>query len=76
MRQGNANDPFHLPDCLEAVISLRMARTEQSPLLSLLQCRQGVTMQASVVVVVLGDLVTMEAFCKGLERSTQLFITR
>ena len=27
-----------------------------------------------VVVVVLGDLVTLEAFCKGLERSTQLFI--
>ncbi len=27
-----------------------------------------------VVVVVLGDLVTLEAFCEGLERSTQLFI--
>ena len=27
-----------------------------------------------VVVVLLGDLVTLEAFCKGLERSTQLFI--
>ena len=27
-----------------------------------------------VVVLVLGDLVTFEAFCKGLERSTQLFI--
>ena len=27
-----------------------------------------------VVVVVLGDLVTLEAFWKGLERSTQLFI--
>ena len=27
-----------------------------------------------VVVVALGFLVTLEAFCKGLERSTQLFI--
>jgi len=27
-----------------------------------------------VVVVALGSLVTLEAFCQGLERSTQLFI--
>ena len=27
-----------------------------------------------VVILVLGDLVTLEAFCKGIERSTQLFI--
>ncbi len=29
-----------------------------------------------VVVVALGFLVILEAFCKGLERSTQLFIAR
>jgi hypothetical protein len=55
--------------------------------ISPLQCRQGrtrrggkhrtnvyVACSGGVVVVVLGDLVTLEAFCKGLERSTQLFI--
>ena len=56
--------------------------------ISPLQCRQDRTRRGvgwlrtnvyaacsgGVVVVVLGDLVTLEAFCKGLERSTQLFI--
>ena len=66
-----------------------MPRTEQSPLLSLLQCSRGVTRpqmgggstehvyaadRGYVVVLVLGDLVTRRHFVRGLEGAAQLFI--